>query len=180
MKKNIALTLILLSFLSVNTFAQIEKNWALGLKVGEPLGLNIRKYLHYGERAFDFNVGTYGFLIGSNRNYKKDPRFDQAGISFQGLYHYYKSLGKEGKFGVYYGYGAFFNLRNEMFIENNIRNNDINQFSIGPAINGGIEMDIPENDLTVFLDAGGFMELAPKPLFLAPALNLGLRVNLVK
>ncbi len=180
MKKTLIFTIFFLSVFSVNSFAQIEKNWALGLKVGEPLGLNIRKYLHYGERAFDFNIGTYGFLIGSNRNYKKDPRFDQTGVSFQGLYHYYKTLGKNDKVGVYYGYGAFFNLRNEIFIENNIRNNDINQFSIGAAVNAGIEMDIPENALTVFLDAGGFMELAPKPLFVAPSLNIGLRVNLVK
>lgn len=180
MKKKIIFT-VTITLLSLGvTFAQNEKNWALGLKIGEPLGLNIRKYFQYGERAFDLNIGSYGFLIGSNRNYRKEPRFEEAGISFQGLYHYYKTLGKNNNVGVYYGYGAQFNLRNEIVERLGSRDNNIRQFSIGPALNAGVEFDLPDNDLTFFVDGGGFMELAPKPLFLAPNLNLGLRVNLVK
>jgi hypothetical protein len=80
MKNKLALTLIitLVSFGSV--FAQYENNWAVGLKIGEPLGLNIRKYFSYGDRVFDVNIGSYGFLYGRERNYRKDQIYNEAGV----------------------------------------------------------------------------------------------------
>lgn len=185
MKNKLAFTLII-TFICLGTaFGQYENNWAVGLKVGEPLGLNIRKYFSYGDRVFDVNVGAYGLLIGGTRYYyNKDkensrPIYDQAGVMFQGIYQFHRGIGKSEKIHVYYGFGGQINSRR--------RPDKLGQpessfmaISLGPAVNSGIELKLPENDMAVFLDAGGYVEIAPKPFFLAPTLNIGLRVNIIK
>ena len=60
MKKKLAFILIVTLLSIGSSTAQYENNWAVGLKVGEPLGLNIRKYFSYGNRVFDLNVGSFG------------------------------------------------------------------------------------------------------------------------
>jgi hypothetical protein len=88
----IFLTLSFFILIGFKSKAQYQNNWALGLKVGEPLALNIRKYFSYGDRAFDLNIGSYGFLMGRVRNYRKDPLYDKTGIGIQGLYHYLNTI----------------------------------------------------------------------------------------
>jgi len=176
----IFLTLSFFILIGFKSQAQYQNNWALGLKVGEPLALNIRKYFSYGDRAFDLNIGSYGFLMGRVRNYRKDPLYDKTGIGIQGLYHYLNTLGKRERIHYYYGYGAHFNFRDKIVDNIGVRDKYVRQFSIGPAVNAGIEIAIPENDLAVFLDLGGYMELAPSPLFVHPQANVGIRLNLIK
>lgn len=178
MKNKLALTLIitLVSFGSV--FAQYENNWAVGLKIGEPLGLNIRKYFSYGDRVFDVNIGSYGFLYGRERNYRKDQIYNEAGVMVQGIYQFHRSLGKSDKLHAYYGFGGQINSRNRA---PKLGERDaFRVISLGPAINSGLEFSIPENDMAVFIDAGGYLEIAPKPFFLAPNINIGLRINIIK
>ncbi|MCP9767426.1 hypothetical protein EGI22_05850 [Lacihabitans sp. LS3-19] len=178
MKKRTILTLTLTILGLSGAFAQYENNWALGLKVGEPLGLNIRKYFSYGDRSFDVNVGSFGFLYGRVRNYNKETIYDEAGIMVQGLYNFQKSIGKRERLHAYYGFGGQINSRNRT---PKIGTRDaFRVISLGPAVNSGIELSIPENDLAVFIDAGGYLEIAPKPFFMAPNINLGLRLNIVK
>jgi hypothetical protein len=173
MKKTFLLffTLFLISEVG---FSQ-DRNWAVGLKIGEPLGLNVRKYFNDGDKAFDFNVGSYGFLYGRNRTYKKKSLYEEAGIMFQGILHYNRVLGRNDKVNVYYGYGGQINSRNVPLEQ---YRDKIRIVSFGPAVNAGIELALPENDLSVFLDAGGYGEIAPKPFFFAANLNLGLRLNI--
>ena len=156
------------------SFAQ-DRNWAVGLKIGEPLGLNVRKYFKDGDRAFDFNVGSFGFLYGRDRMYRKEQIYDASGIMFQGIMHYNRLLGKNDRVNVYYGYGAQVNSRERPITDSREK---FRVVSFGPAINAGIEFALPENDLSVFLDAGGYGEIAPKPFFFAANLNLGLRLNI--
>lgn len=175
-KLAIILTVTLLSVGS--SFAQYDKNWAVGLKVGEPLGLNIRKYFSYGDRVFDVNVGSFGFLYGRQRNYRKEQLYNAAGVMVQGLYQFHRPLGKREKLRFYYGFGGQINSRNRP--PKLGERNSFRVISLGPAVNSGIELSIPENDLSVFLDAGGYVEIVPKPFFMAPNVNLGLRINLMK
>ena len=68
MKKQLAL-LVLVIITTFSASAQYDNNWAIGLRVGEPLGINVRKHFAQGDRAFDVNIGTYGFLYGRQRDY---------------------------------------------------------------------------------------------------------------
>lgn len=59
MKKLLFLVIPVLILSSINTAqAQYDYNWAVGFRVGEPLGFNLRKYFQNGDRAFDINIGT--------------------------------------------------------------------------------------------------------------------------
>ncbi|MGL4631008.1 MAG: hypothetical protein ACRCVT_07360 [Leadbetterella sp.] len=170
-------TILIFFFISVGSsvFAQ-DKNWALGLKVGEPIGLNIRKYFRDNERAFDVNIGSFGFMWGAKRTRGKDDEliYDGAGIMFQGIYNFYKTLGRNDNVGVYYGFGGQANSRNR---PSTLSRDQFRVVSFGPAVNAGIQVDIPDNDLDVFLEIGGYGEIAPKPFFLALNGALGLRLN---
>jgi hypothetical protein len=178
MNKNIFNTLIFALFVSLSATAQHDNNWALGLKVGEPLGLNIRKYFSYGDRAFDVNIGTYGFLYGKSRSYRKEVIYQDVGVMVQGLYHWNHTLGKRDKVNYYYGIGAQINSRNR---PPKIGSRDsFKAISVGPAANAGIELMLPENDLSVFLDVGGYLEIVPKVFFVNPQINIGLRLNIVR
>ncbi len=181
MKNKLAITL-LITFLSFGSvFAQYENNWAVGLKIGEPVGLNIRKYFSYGDRAFDINVGTYGLVFWRERKYGGDVIYDKGsvGVMFQGIYQFHRTFGKNDKLHTYYGFGGQINSRNrpESF---GGRGDSFRVISVGPAVNAGVEIAIPENDMAVFLDAGGYLEIAPKPFFLSPTYNVGLRINIIK
>jgi hypothetical protein len=173
MKKTFLLFLILFLVSEIG-FSQ-DRNWAVGLKIGEPLGLNIRKYFSDGDKAFDLNIGSFGFLYGRERTYKKEVIYDASGIMFQGLFHYNRTLGRNDKVNVYYGYGGQVNSRERPLQDSRDK---FRVVSFGPAINAGIELALPDNDLSVFLDAGGYGEIAPKPFFFAANLNLGLRLNI--
>ncbi len=176
--KKIAVTLVLILMSMTSVFAQYDKNWALGLRVGEPLGVNVRKYFSFGERAFDVNIGTYGFLYGRVREYNKNIIYDSAGLMFQGIYSWHTPIFNSDNFHAYYGFGGQINSRNRPL---GLANRDsFRVISLGPAVAAGVEFKIPGNDLGVFLDAGGYAEIAPKPLFLNLQISGGLRVNLVK
>ena len=181
MKKSLFITLLLISLGSGASFAQYDTNLAVGLRVGEPLGLNIRKYFQYGDRAFDLNFGTYGFLYGRDRKYRKGE-YQKSGIMLQGIYQFHYSIGKNEGVKVYYGFGGQLNFRDYVSTPNVIgtRQDGEKHLSLGPAINAGLEYDLPGNNVGIFLDAGTYIELLQDPLFIHPLLSTGVRVNLVR
>ncbi len=179
MKKSLIIVSIILVASFHNSYAQYDSNFAIGLKVGEPLALNLRKYFRSGERAFDLNIGTTGFLMFTKRNYRKEPLYTEAGLTVQGLFLYHRS-GRNEKLHIYYGYGAHFNKRNLITTPVGLRDNNKKLFSFGPAVTAGVEYKLPDNDLGVFLETGGYLELAPSPLFFTPQINVGLRLNIVR
>lgn len=180
MKKSIFILLII-SMIAVESKAQYDNNLAVGLRVGEPLGINIRKYFQYGDKAFDINFGTYGFIYGTNRAYRKG-HYTKSGLMLNGIYNWHYSLGKNDGLKAYYGFGGQFNFREYAADENIIgtRQNGEKHLSIGPAGNAGLEYDLPNNDLGIFLDAGLYAELFPDIAFLHPQISAGVRVNLVR
>lgn len=160
--------------------AQYERNWALGLRVGEPVGINIRKYFMGGDRAFDLNVGTYGFLYGRDRQYMKGE-YRSAGLMIQGIYSWHRALFNREALHIYYGFGGQINQRNH-FPNDRIgqRDDSEQKLSIGPTAAAGLEYKLPGNDLGVFLDAGGYIELLPAPFFTNLQISGGVRLNLLK
>ena len=170
MKKTVLFLLLLTSNLS---FAQ-DRNWAVGFRAGEPLGFNIRKYIGY-SHAFDLNMGTYGFLYRKNVPYKKGT-YESTGISVQGHYHWTKSIDKQDRFWVYYGFGGQINSR----VHRDKNSMVASKISLGPSGAAGIEYFRPEDKLSFFLDTGLYLEAIPSPLFWNPSIAAGLRVNLRK
>jgi hypothetical protein len=177
--KKVALTLVVVVVTAISSFGQYESNWALGLRVGEPLGLNIRKYFSYGDRAFDVNIGTFGLLYGRERYYNKKKIYASAGVMFQAIYSWHFSAFNSDNFHVYYGLGGQINSRDRV-LDTGIREDKFRVISVGPAGAAGMEFTLPDKNLGIFLDAGGYLEIAPKPFFPNAQISAGLRVNLVK
>lgn len=178
------LTILCLSA-TFSGFAQAYyNNWALGVRAGEPLGINIRKYFSEGNRAFDVNIGTYGFFWGRQKYYGKERNgdkklvYDGAGFLFQGMYNYHKALFRREALHLTYGYGVQINSRRLYQADRTA--SAVRQISLGPAVDLGLEYDLPSNDLSVFMEGGGYVELIPRPFLAHPQLNVGIRLNLVR
>lgn len=171
--------LLIVAFLGIgisSSFAQNYNNWAVGLKVGEPVGLNVRKYFDSGSKNVDINFGTYGFLWGRVRDYNNKPYYEQTGLMVQGIFHWNKQLGAAERFQVYYGFGGQVNSRKTVPpVGNNIAQK---QISLGGVVNGGLEFSLPDNDLSIFADLGLYVELAPKILYMAVPGSVGVRLNI--
>lgn len=171
---------ILFAISSLSSFAQYDRNFALGLRIGEPLGLNIRKYFQGGDKAFDINVGTYGLLWRNQVRYLKGE-YNGAGFGVQGIYSWHRRPFSSNNFHVYYGFGGQVNNRNH-YPDDRIgeRNNKERKLSLGPAGIAGFEFDIPSNDLAFFMEVGSYLEVLPRPLFWHPTGALGVRLNLIR
>ena len=178
--------------ITFETLAQYNNNVAVGLRIGEPLGLNIRKYFQYGDKAFDLNIGTYGLFYGQHRKYRgggyhlvdSDGKYTSSqptGLMFQGIYSWHYPVGNEDAIKAYYGFGGQVNYRTYASEGNVVgtRQNGEKHISLGPAGAAGIEYNLPGNDMGIFIDAGGYIELAPDLLFMVPQISAGVRVNLV-
>lgn len=182
MKKQLVLISLFL-VTSVTAFSQYDDNWALGLRVGEPLGINVRKYFAFGERAFDVNIGTYGFLYGRERNYGRGQnkgRYLDSGLMVQGIYSWIWSPGSGDLLHFSYGFGGQINNRNH-YLDNlqGQREDKVKKLSLGPTAVAGIEVNLPNNDLAIFLDGGGYLEALPTPFFGNWQISGGVRLNLV-
>ncbi|MEZ0538815.1 hypothetical protein [Fibrella arboris] len=152
-------------------------NWAFGFRIGEPSGLNIRKY--FGENhAFDLNIGTYGGLYGQNRLYRSGS-YKTVGLSVQGHYLWHdRVLGNDNIRG-YYGFGGQINSR-RYYPE--FRANSPDPYESAIALGGsavaGLEYFVPNKQYSIFAELGLYAEVLPSPLFLSVSSGLGIRFNL--
>ncbi|MFT6880771.1 MAG: hypothetical protein ACI9QN_002607 [Arcticibacterium sp.] len=192
MKNNLVLITLCLFAIAFETSAQYDKNIAVGFRVGEPLGINVRKYFQYGDKAFDINIGTYGLFYGQHRKYRdggyhlldnrgKFTSSQPAGLMVQGIYSWHFPIGKTDALKAYYGFGGQVNYRTYVSEDNLVgtRQNGEKHISLGPAAAAGLEYNLPGNDLGIFLDGGGYLELAPDLLFSHPQFSAGVRVNIL-
>ena len=152
-------------------------NWAVGFRLGEPSGLNVRKY--FGDNhAFDLNVGTFGGLYANTRSYRRGF-YRNVGLVIQGHYLWHGNVGQFEALRYYYGVGG--QLGSRRYFPDNLRGqrtNYVNNISLGGSGVAGLEYFLPNKSASVFLEAGLYAELIPQPLFFNAQSGVGLRFNL--
>jgi len=77
---------------------------------------------------------------------------------------------------VYYGLGGQVNSRRSY--PKRLNGDYQKNISLGGSVLGGFEYFIPDNRISVFLEAGTYVELLPRPFYLSPNLSAGIRFNL--
>jgi hypothetical protein len=174
MKNKLLLILICTFFFGV---AQAQdNNWAVGFKLGEPSGLNIRKYFNT-IHAIDVTIGTYGGILSKERKYRGDEGiYKNAGLSVQAHYLWHTPLFNSEAVHVYYGLGGQVNSRRTY--PKRLAPDFQKSISLGGSVLGGFEYFIPDNRISVFLEAGTYVELIPRPFYLSPNISAGIRFNL--
>lgn len=175
MKKSIlCISLVLLGWFFVPNRAQAQyNNWSIGFRLGEPAGVNIRKYFG-SNHAFDLNVGTYGGLYGNQRKYR-DGVYKSVGLSVQGHYLWHKALTSSESLRGYYGFGGQVNTRR--FYPPRLNGNYESALSIGGSGVGGLELFPASKPYSFFLETGVYVELLQAPFFLNLNTGLGIRYN---
>jgi hypothetical protein len=172
MCKKVLLFLFLL-ILSHENYGQLQ-DWAAGFRVGEPGGFMARKYSANGVNAIEVNIGTYGGLWGTDRNYK-DGEFRNIGYSINMLYLWHFPTLVNADLHTYYGFGPQINSRD--LYEKNSTKSTRNQ-GMGAAAIGGLEyFPIDAPSLSFFGEIGFYNELLPSPFFWHLQGGIGVRVN---
>ena len=107
MKKIIVLALVVLAF-GATANAQEQRNFGLGIIVGEPTGLSAKLWTSP-ENAFDFGLG---WSIGGDRLGSFDGRYDggsRVHLHADYLWHSFNAIHSTERFPLYYGLGARIN-----------------------------------------------------------------------
>ncbi|GAB3899510.1 hypothetical protein GCM10028803_20770 [Larkinella knui] len=177
MKKTFALLILWLVGLATAREANAQtNNWAVGFRIGEPAGVNVRKYFGT-NHAFDLNVGTYGGIYGNRRSYRKGL-YKNVGLSVQGHYLWHGSIGKSQTLHYYYGFGGQLNSRRYYSDRFSVVNAYDKTISVGGSGVAGLEYFLPNRPLSVFLETGAYVEVIPAPFFMGIQSGLGIRLNL--
>lgn len=163
----------LLYGVSITAQAQ-QKNWAVGLRLGEPTGLNVKKYMGK-SNALDINLGAYGNFYGDRRggwgkgavvmvNYLWQKRIPDA----QGLQWYY-GLGGQIGFRKYYWWDKN-QYKYEYYTEET-------RVSLGATGMIGLEWFIPKAPVSLFVDATPYIEIVPSIFGINFQAGIGGRFN---
>ena len=153
-----------------------ENNWAVGFKLGEPTGVNIRKYFN-NVQAIDVTIGTYGGILSRERSYRgENGIYKNTGLSIQAHYLWHTPLFNSESVQAYYGVGG--QVNNRRSYPRRLNGQYEKNLSLGGSLLGGLEYFIPDNRITVFLEAGTYMEVLRKPFFFSPNLSAGVRMQL--
>ena len=195
--KSIYRLLLLLSLIIISS-ATINAQIGLGVRIGDPTAVTIKKYT--GNGAFEFNIGyspsyySYSYYNHYYDNYygKKYPnyRYDGYGsggnIDLQAHYLIQKDIHAniDGKFQWYFGGGLQFRSRtyyvnyhdNNGFYYSHQRFRDID-FGLDGVI--GAEYTFDEIPLTLFADTNIFIEVVDYP-YAWWQLGIGARYNFSK
>jgi hypothetical protein len=200
MKKLAILIFLLLIKLSVfsqksgskNTLgSSADKNWGVGLRLGDPLGLTLKKYFG-NNNAFEFNLGRT-FLWGYRHDkyykfkYRKDPYYlspyyyNYSAVSFQ--FHYLKHRDISALTGLQLYFGGGPQLRvykySYSYYDRGGRFYDDTDSQVGIGVDGvfGAEYTFADFPITVFTDVNLYLEFAQNPLWLTLQGGLGGRFN---
>lgn len=148
-------------------------NWSIGARIGEPSGLNVRKY--FGDKhAFDLNIGTYGGIYGTKRSYRSGE-YKSVGLTIQGHFLWHTALTKSESIRAYYGFGG--QINNRKYYPPRLNGDYENALSLGGSGIGGLEFFPPGKPYSFFLETGAYVELLQAPFFLSFNTGLGLRYN---
>jgi hypothetical protein len=170
--KNLSFLFILLLSSITTVFAQ-EQDWSVGMRVGEPAGLTVRKYVK--DKAFELNVGTFGGLWGTESNHGDSP-YKNVGLAVNGHLLFFPEF-KSQKIKLFYGFGGQINSRRSY----PDRLASIAQYektiSLGGSVTAGAEYFMPSSPLSIYLDAGLYTELLPVFLYMHVQGGVGVRFN---
>ncbi len=166
------LTVLACFELSTTAVAQYN-NWSVGFRLGEPSGINVRKYFGT-NHAFDLNIGTYGGLYGTKRSYRTGE-YKSVGLTIQGHYLWHKALTKSESIRGYYGFGG--QVNNRRYYPPRLNGDYENALSLGGSGVAGLEVFPVGKPYSFFLETGGYVELLQAPFFLSLNSGLGLRYN---
>jgi hypothetical protein len=170
--KKIFTSLVFVFIISFSAFSQ-EKNWAFGARIGEPAGLNIRKYMN--EHALDINIGSYGGLWGKNRNYRKG-QYKNMGLAVNVNYLWHGNLFKSETAKYYYGFGAQFNNRKYYPTDQKLAQG-VASLSVGGNATAGLEFFLKDSPLSIFAETGTYIEVLPATLFWHVQGGAGVKYN---
>lgn len=198
-----------LLFSSFSSFAQKKKssgsssyNWGIGVKLGDPYGVSIKKYT--GNKAWEFIIGRSGYYWGDRNDYGKHY-FDHKGkyknnknytflraydygypLSIQ-LRHIFFHKDIEGVDGLkwYVGAGAQFRfssyyIRYEYWDYNgHYHLEDDKVTDIGLGVDGviGLEYTFEDLPLSIGLDANLYLEIVDRPFYPLGQGGLSIRYN---
>lgn len=175
LKKLVFTAFILFGGLATTAVQAQYNNWAAGFRLGEPAGINLRKY--FGDnKAFDINVGTYGGLYGNHREYRRGV-YRSVGLTVQGHYLWHNRLFGKDELRGYYGFGGQINTRRYYPERLQTINEYESGFSLGGSAVAGLDYFVPNKPFSVFLETGLYVEVLPAPFFLNVQSGLGLRYN---
>ncbi len=172
----IASIALVLGLLPASKAVAQYNNWAAGFRLGEPSGINIRKYFR-DTHAFDLNIGSYGGLYGNTRDYRQG-RYRSIGLTIQGHYLWHTRLFGRDTFRAYYGFGGQINRRR--YYPDALRGQQteyVAETSLGGSAVAGLEYFVPDKPFSIFMETGLYVEVIPAPLFLNVQSGLGLRYN---
>lgn len=141
-----------------------RRNWAVGFRLGEPLGINVRKYFGTERNvAFDLNIGTFGGLWATERAHG-GREYRNTGLSVNAQVLRVRNLNASGNFQAYYGFGGQVNRRRE-YPRNDLDVSFRRQISLGLNMTIGLEYRISERPISLFTEAGVYAELIQVPLW---------------
>lgn len=179
MKKTFLLAVLVLAgwILTPNDAQAQYNNWAVGFRIGEPSGVNIRKYFGT-NHAFDLNIGTYGGIYGTKRSYRSGD-YKSVGLTIQGHFLWHTALTKSESVRAYYGFGG--QINNRRYYPDYLAGQSVDyvksNLSLGGSGIGGLEFFPVGKPYSFFLETGAYVELFQAPFFLNLNTGLGLRYN---
>ncbi|GAB2557596.1 hypothetical protein [Spirosoma areae] len=170
----LGLTFALMGCLMTTNLAQAQyNNWSVGFRLGEPSGVNVRKYFGT-NKAFDLNIGTYGGLYGTKRSYRSGE-YKSVGLTIQGHLIWHKALTKSESIRAYYGFGG--QVNNRRYYPPRLNGEYENALSLGGSGIGGLEVFPASKPYSFFLETGAYVEVLQAPFFLSLNTGVGLRYN---
>jgi uncharacterized protein YraI len=175
-------------------------NWGLGLRLGDPSGLTLKKYLP-GGRAVEFNIGTTSYWGYDYRDhfYEEDKYANYEYISYrrtgaaalQVHYLFQNDIRDVANLQWYWGFGGQIRTKscNYKYRYRNYygpgqgdyvwiyASDKVTDFDLAADILIGLEYHIPKAPLSVFTDANIMLELLDDPLALYAQAAIGIRYN---
>lgn len=186
--KNHVFVIALVMLCSFNSFAQkrstgsdvgssAEKNLGIGVRLGDPSGLTIKKYLGT-KAALEFNAGLSTFISGYNYDYDYDKHYhkngyygyghrNRVGFSFQA--HYTRLFDIKPVTGLQWYVGGGLQLRTisyEYYYYDdfgNYREDRATYAQFGLDALGGAEYTFRDAPFSVFADVNFFINVVNNP-----------------
>lgn len=165
------------------------KNWGLGLRLGDPTGLTVKKY--QGDAAWELNIGSspnFGYYDYEKRFYYYDwsrgyklLKYDRTFATSVQL-HFLKHLpiADGGNLELYYGGGGQARFTQIQYWYEHNGHWDIDRRTyVDLGLDGkvGLEYSFKEVPFSIFVDATLYLELYYKPMWLTGMGGLGIRYN---